>query len=54
MQQCGHFKYFNIKIVAYVNITHELTSSIYLKYKNYDFALNYRSRSIKKAHSSSQ
>lgn len=31
---------------AYVNITHELTSSIYIKYKNYDFELNYRSRTV--------
>lgn len=52
----GLFKYFNTKVFTYINITLELTSSIYIKYKNYDFALNYRSRnSIKnQTHSSSQ
>lgn len=42
------FKYFNTKIVAYVNITLDLTSSIYIRYKNYDFELNYRSLNSKK------
>lgn len=47
-------KYFNTKIVAYVNITLELTSSIYIKYKNYDFVLNYGSRNSIKVSTSQQ
>lgn len=45
-----YFKYFNTKIIPYFNITLVLTSSIYNKYKNYDFALNYRSRNSIKGH----